>query len=290
MQQGEPYDLEFRFVTATGRHRWIQTIAEPVFADGRVTRVVGNIIDMTERKLITAELQHKNGEMEHFLYTVSHDLRSPVITVKSFLALLAQDIAAGDEAQIAADIGYISGATDKMEQQLDALLQLSRVGREDSPPETLSLRRLIDDTMALLAGPLQQQQIAVRIAVTTRSLHGDPLRLGQIWQNLIENAIKYMGDQPLPQIEVGEEQQGDETVFYVRDNGVGIAPEHGERIFHLFAQLDPGKPGSGLGLALVKKIVERNGGRIWVESAGSGQGSCFFFTLPQALAPAPPTE
>ncbi|MFN2356028.1 MAG: ATP-binding protein, partial [Desulfopila sp.] len=101
--------------------------------------------------------------------------------------------------------------------------------------------------------------------------------------NLIENAVKYMGDQAQPRIEVEATQQSHDVVFYVRDNGMGIAPEHSERIFNIFSQLNPESEGSGLGLAMVKKIVSIYQGRIWVESAGKGKGSSFMFTLPGAL-------
>ncbi len=109
------------------------------------------------------------------------------------------------------------------------------------------------------------------------------MRLGLVWQNLIENAIKYRGNQPHLRIEIGVETQDKETIFYIRDNGMGIEKKHAERIFKLFSQLNPQCEGSGLGLALVKKIVELYNGRIWVESDGLERGSCFRFTLPGAI-------
>ena len=115
-------------------------------------------------------------------------------------------------------------------------------------------------------------------------LFGDLPRLVEIWQNLVENAVKYMGSQVKPSIKLGLEQVAGETVFFVRDNGIGIDTRYHENIFGLFNKLDSASEGSGLGLALVKRIVELYGGRIWVESQGSGQGSCFRFTLPGALA------
>ena len=105
----------------------------------------------------------------------------------------------------------------------------------------------------------------------------------EVLQNLLDNAVKYMGDQPEPCIEIGLSGTGRDTVFFVRDNGIGIAPEHGEKIFGLFEKLDSTSEGTGLGLTLVKRIVEMNGGRIWMESDGVGHGACFRFTLPDAL-------
>ncbi|WP_051321481.1 transporter substrate-binding domain-containing protein [Chrysiogenes arsenatis] len=240
--------------------------------------------DITAWKQAEATLQKKNEEMERFVYTISHDLKSPLITVQSFLGLLQQDIAEQHQERINSDIQFIQGATNKMEQLLGALLQLSRVGRIDNPPETHTVRALIDVSLAALAGAIQQQKITITVAADMElRLHGDPLRFGQIWQNLIENAIKYMGDQPAPRIEIGCDHEKDETIFWIRDNGMGIASEDLDRVFGLFTQLDPNSEGSGLGLALVHKIVELNGGRIWVESAGLGHGSCFRFTLPLAV-------
>jgi len=239
--------------------------------------------EITERKQAQWALEQKNQEMEQFVYIVSHDLKSPLVTVKSFAGMLRQDLQNGDQQQINEDLNYINQAADKMQQLLDALLQYSRIGRVDSPAQTLSADKLVQDCLATLKGILQQHQVQVSTGDLSHQLHGDPLHFGQIWQNLLENAVKYRGDQALPQIEIGATQQGHDVVFYVRDNGMGIAYEHKERIFTLFSQLKPGSEGSGLGLALVKKIVSIYQGCIWVESAGEGHGSCFMFTLPGAL-------
>ncbi|PKN12343.1 MAG: hypothetical protein CVU69_07615 [Deltaproteobacteria bacterium HGW-Deltaproteobacteria-4] len=239
---------------------------------------------LSERKAAEAALQQKNEELEQFAYIVSHDLKSPLITVKSFLALLRQDIAANHTELIDKDMAYIQGAADKMERLLAALLRLSQIGRIDNPAETVQLKTLIDDCLATLAGSLRQQQTAIVTDASPLQLRGDLLQLGQIWQNLIENAIKYRGDQPQLRIEIGVEELERETVFFVCDNGMGIEPEHAERIFRLFAQLNPGSDGTGLGLTLAKKIVELYQGRIWLESQGRGHGCCFRFTLPAALS------
>ncbi len=114
-------------------------------------------------------------------------------------------------------------------------------------------------------------------------LFGDRPRLVEIWQNLVENAVKYMGEQPAPRLTIGLERQGEETVFFVCDNGMGIDPRYHDKIFGIFEKLDPKSEGTGIGLAIVKRIVELYQGKIWVESAGLGQGACFRFTLPGAV-------
>ncbi len=244
---------------------------------------VGVIRDITARKQAQLALEQKNQELEQFVHIVSHDLKSPLVTVKTFVSMLRQDLQRGDQQQIDDDLNYIDKAADKMQQLLNALLHYSRIGRSDSSVQTLSADQSLEDCLDALAGILQKHQVQVSTSELPQQLHGDPLHFGQIWQNLIENAVKYRGSQPQPHIEIGATQEGHEVVFYVRDNGMGIAPEHRERIFNLFAQLNPGSDGSGLGLALVKKIVTIYQGRIWVESEGKGMGSCFYFTLPGAV-------
>ncbi|MFO7812954.1 MAG: ATP-binding protein [Pelovirga sp.] len=240
-------------------------------------------LDITDLKWAEATLQQKNQELEQFVYSVSHDLNSPLITVKTYAGMLRQDLLTADKQQINKGLDYIDKAADKMKQLLDALLQYSRIGRIDAPVQTLSASQSVENCLSTLAGILQQHQVQVSSSELTQQLRGDSLHFEQIWQNLIENAVKYSGDQSHPQIEIGAMQQEPDDVFYVRDNGIGIEPKHNERIFNLFSQLNPGSEGSGLGLALVKKIVSIYQGRIWVESTVDGRGSCFMFTLPTAV-------
>lgn len=228
-------------------------------------------------------LQQKNQELEQLVYSVSHDLKSPLVTVKTFLNILRQDLLNRDQQQINEDLNYIDKAADKMQQLLDSLLQYSRISGENITAQTMLVSQLVDECLSALAGILQKHQVRVSTSELPQQLHGDSLHFERIWQNLIENAVKYGGNEAQFLIEIGAMQEGQDVVFYVRDNGMGIAPEHRERIFNLFSQLNAGSEGSGLGLALVKKIVSIYQGRIWVESAGDGKGSCFMFTLPGAL-------
>ncbi|MBD1401472.1 ATP-binding protein [Pelovirga terrestris] len=240
-------------------------------------------VDITDRKAAEVALKQINDELEQFVYIVSHDLKSPLITINTFLGILQEDITDSNTEGITEDLDFIKQAAAKIEALLDALLRLSRIGRIDSAPQTQPVKKMVDECLKVLGGRLQQQQVEVVVGEMTDQWHGDLTHFGQLWQNLIENAIKYMGDQPRPRIEIGTEQRTEGQVFYVRDNGIGIAPAHHQRIFTMFAQLDQKSEGTGLGLALVKKIVESYQGRIWVESAGKGQGSCFWFTLPAAV-------
>jgi len=235
-----------------------------------------------QQQALIAELEVKNSELERFAYTVSHDLRSPLVTIKGHLGLLKRDLAANKAELIRADLTQIERAAEKMNQLLCQLLELSRIGRVTHPPEDVGLADLARDAVELLAGELSAKRIAVEVGPDLPILYGDRVRLLEVLQNLIENAIKYTGDQPRPRIEIGTRREGDQVICYVRDNGIGIAPGDRESIFKLFTQLDPSVEGTGVGLALVKRIIEVHGGRIWVESGGPGQGSTFCFAVPSA--------
>jgi PAS domain S-box-containing protein len=239
-----------------------------------------------EREQLINELESKNAELERFTYTASHDLKSPLITIKGFLGFLRQDAEKGNLARLNSDIQRISDASDKMQALLNDLLELSRIGRLVNQPETIDLNQLIPEVLELLHGRLHGGHIRVSVQENLPRIYGDRARLFEVMQNLIDNAAKFMGDQTDPRIEIGQ-QGSTETglpIFFVRDNGVGIDPKFQERIFGLFDKLDPRTDGTGIGLALVKRIVEFHGGRIWVESE-PGKGATFYFTLPRAESP-----
>lgn len=233
-----------------------------------------------EREGLIAELGEKNAELERFTYTVSHDLKSPLFTVVGFLSLLEEDLVATTNEQVKNDIDSIRRAVDKMRGLLNDLLALSRIGRIANPTESLSLDELVRETIELLAGPLSQKGIAVEIEPSLPVVRGDRVRILEVFQNLIENAIKFVGDQPAPHIEISSASEGDTVVICVRDNGLGIDPRYQDKVFGLFERLDGQTEGTGIGLALVKRIVEVHGGKVWVESEGEGHGAAFFFTLP----------
>jgi PAS domain S-box-containing protein len=256
----------------------------PVLQEGEIIGSVVTFLDITERKKAEKELQEKNAELERFTYTVSHDLKSPLVTIKAFLGFLKDDMAAADMDRITRDMAFMHTAVEKMQRLLDELLEMARIGRVINPPLAVELTELVTEALAAVAGRIAERGVEVQVGAGEVVLFGDRPRLAEIWQNLIDNAVKYMGEQQsAPRIEIGVESGKDGPIFYVRDNGSGIESGFHEKIFGFFEKLDPYSEGSGLGLALVKRIVELNGGRIWVESAGAGQGSCFRFTLPFAL-------
>jgi signal transduction histidine kinase len=229
-----------------------------------------------------ADLAAKNAELERFAYTVSHDLKSPLVTIRGFAGLAGTDLVAGRPERVRQDLGRIVAAADKMHRLLEDLLELSRIGRVVHPPEDVPLGELAREAVELVRGQLGPSAVAVDIAPDLPVVRADRRRLLEVLQNLVENAAKFTGHEPAPQIEIGVRKDGDERVFFVRDNGRGIEARFLERVFDLFEKLDPAVEGTGVGLALVRRIVEAHGGRTWAESAGPGHGATFCFTLPQA--------
>jgi signal transduction histidine kinase len=226
------------------------------------------------------ELEAKTKELERFNYTISHDLKSPLITIKGFLGYIEQDFQAGNLERVNEDLTRISEAANKMQAMLDELLEVARIGHVVHAPETISLGDLAKETIEFLSSRLHERDIQIDISPYLPTVYGDPFRLRELMENLIDNAAKFMGDEPSPQINIGSYNETDEQVIYIRDNGIGIEPQHQKRVFELFDQLDPHIEGSGLGLAIARRIVETHGGRIWVESEGLGKGTTFYFCLP----------
>lgn len=238
--------------------------------------------ELIEREKLITQLKAKNSELESFTYTVSHDLKAPLLTINGFLEFLQKDVLAGKTEHVKTDISRITEATGKMDRLLGELLELSRIGRLMNAPEEVPFDDLIKDALELVHGQLERHNITVHSQPNLPIVHGDRQRLTEVLQNLIDNAAKYMGDQTDPLIEIG--QQGEEfgnPIFFVKDNGIGIGPEFHERIFGLFNKLNPKSEGTGIGLTLIQRIIEVHGGRIWVQSE-EGKGSSFFFTLPSA--------
>jgi len=230
-------------------------------------------------KARTVELESKNAELERYTYTVSHDLKSPLVTIKGFLGLLEADMAKGDAERIKKDVGHIHNAADKMNQLLDELLELSRVGEVIGIRKKVSLNDLINEVLKLDGGRIKKLGIEVKIAPDLPVMYVDRLRLVEVLQNFIDNAVKHMGRQSEPCIEIGARQVNGEDVYYVRDNGIGIEPRYHENVFGLFNKLDKASDGTGVGLAIVRRIIEVHGGRVWVESKGKEKGSTFCFTI-----------
>lgn len=260
--------------------------------------VLGIVRDITERRQaevereqLIAELETKNAELEQFTYTVSHDLKSPLVTIRGFLGFLHRDVMAADTARIQSDISHIQDAAARMQRLLDDLLALSRVGRLTNPPQWIPFTTLVHEAINLVAAKIREHHVTIEIMPDLPDVFVDETRLVEVLQNLLDNAIKFMGDQPHPRIEIGANKADTATAFYVRDNGIGIKPQYHVKIFDLFERLHESIEGTGIGLALAKRIVETHNGRIWVESTSTQPGATFWFTLPAtAVAPHSPSD
>ncbi len=236
--------------------------------------------ELQDRKKLISELESKNAELERFTYTVSHDLKAPLVTINGFLGYMEQDAVSGNLERLKVDNLRIREAVNKMQRLLNELLQLSRIGRVSNPHESIVFEELVHEALDIVQISLDARKVNVQLQPNLPAVFGDRQRLLEVLQNLIGNACNFMGDQPDPKIEIGYSgEENDTLTFFVRDNGIGISSEFHERIFGLFDKLDSKTNGTGVGLAIVKRVIEVHGGRVWVESE-LGKGATFFFTLP----------
>jgi PAS domain S-box-containing protein len=287
-----------RFARLDGSVQWVRWELRPWYGGtGEVAGVVIFTEDITARRFAeealqersaelaraVADLEETNAEMERFTYMISHDLKSPLVTISTFLGFLEEDLERGDADRIGKDINYMRTAAEKMGQLLSELLEMSRIGRLVNPSQEVTFQELVREVLLAVAGPIAVRGVEVEVRAEDVTLFGDRPRLMEIWQNLVENAVKFMGEQERPRLTMGLERQEGETSFFVCDNGIGVEPKYQGKIFGIFEKLDSKSGGTGIGLAVVKRIVELYQGRIWVDSAGPGQGACFRFTLPGAI-------
>jgi signal transduction histidine kinase len=237
--------------------------------------------EVREREAVSSELESKNAELERFAYTVSHDLKTPLVTIKGFLGLLEQDLNANDLGRVKQDMEKLNQAADTMGQLLEELLELSRIGRVVGELVTCSLTRIAHQAVQMTEA--KAVELGAEIVVEDMpEMNVDRMRLTEVYQNLVENALKFMGDQSSPRIDIGSTELNGQHCFYVRDNGIGIAPEYHDLVFGLFERLNVDIEGTGVGLALVKRIIDVHGGNVWVESKGGGEGTTLFFTLSES--------
>jgi signal transduction histidine kinase len=231
----------------------------------------------------TAALQAKNAELDSFVYVVSHDLKSPLVAIQGMASMIAADHADRLDERGRRYLERISANVAQMERLIADLLALSRVGREARRPERIAVNEIVDDVLAELADTIRSRGVKVTCG-DLGCVVGIRTQLVQVWTNLVSNAVKYLGDQPEPVVEISATDRGDVVEYRVRDNGIGIDAAYHARIFELFQRLqDVDAEGSGVGLPIVKKIVEAAGGRVWVESV-KGAGATFSFTWPKSSA------
>ena len=244
---------------------------------------------IAERDRLIEELKTRNAELARFNHAIAHDLSNPLTTIKNYLGLAHRDAGQGDIEQLERDLARVDLAADRLRRQLDDLFEISRLSHRIERPQVVPLGEVAREASKLLAESVAEHGVVVEMARRLPVVRGDRARLVKVFWHLLANALKSLGDQAAPRIEIGSRLEEKEEIVYVRDNGRGIDPRYHQRVFEVFEQLDAGEEGTGAGLALVRRIIDVQGGRIWVESEGAGHGSTFCFTLP-AATPAPSVD
>jgi PAS domain S-box-containing protein len=253
--------------------------AQPLFT--------GIIHDITERRVAeravrenAAALERSNKDLEQFAYVASHDLQEPLRMVGSFAGLLERRYKGKLDSEADEFINYIVDGAERMKMLIEDLLAYSRVSTKGKPLARVPMQAVVERVLSDLRGAIESSGASVLVDPLPE-VWADATQLGQVMLNLIGNAIKFRGESD-PEVRVHAEPQPNEWVITVQDNGIGIDPRYADRIFHIFERLHAASeyPGTGIGLAICKKIIERHGGRIWVESS-PGRGSTFRFTLPR---------
>jgi PAS domain S-box-containing protein len=274
---------EARLRRADGRMIWVEVIGT-VVRDGGTTRIDGLVEEITARKEAeeerarqSAELRRANEELLQFASMASHELQEPVRMMERYTQLLKEDSQGklGAEGEELADV--VVGAARRLRRLIEDLLALTRVEARERRLEAASIDDLLEEALGNLRDTVEETGAAVTRSPLPK-IEVEPSQIVQIFHNLIGNALKFRGQEP-PKVHVAARREGREWVFSVRDNGIGIDPAELEAVFAIFKRLRTEVPGTGVGLAICKKIVERHGGRIWVESE-PGRGSTFFFTIP----------
>ena len=291
---GAPYDIEHR-ILVDGQTRWVRERAQLTFGpDGSPTKGIGTVQDISDRKEAERVLQEKNAalersnaDLESFAYVASHDLREPLRNVTAYSTLLERRLAGrlGDDERDF--LKFVHDGAMRMDALVRDLLEFSRVGRTGKPPVPVSLDKVVANACQSLTVAIEEAGGKIDFPRDLPRVMARPDDLERVLMNILGNALKYRSSEVPPRIEIGCARDGAMWRLSVRDNGIGIQPGQGyeERIFRLFQRLHQKHEyngGTGIGLAVCKKIVEHHGGRIWVESAGVGQGSTFHLTLPGA--------
>ncbi len=255
--------------------------------------VLSSIVDITERRdaqqkieEMNSELLAKNEEMQQFVYTVSHDLKSPLVTLKGFSGLLREELADGNTEEALHCADRIERSSERMERLISDVLELSRAGTVRYDPERIDVSRLVDEVCLDLRERLDKVGMSVKVQPDMPALFADRVRLGQVFENLVGNAVKYGSSHDAPALTITGSQINDELVYRVADNGRGIPVEYHERILRPFERLDSDVEGTGIGLTIVSRFVALNGGRISIESEPA-RGTAILMHFPAALQAAP---
>jgi PAS domain S-box-containing protein len=300
LKSREPFEIELKLWHAeSARYHYVDMRVVPVLdADGAPREWIGAVQDVDDRHGLeqslrtlnaelerrvterTTELQTANKELESFSYSVSHDLRAPIRAIHGFCSLLSRDHAAQLDPEAQRKLGIIKSEAERMGALIDDLLAFSRLGRKELTRAELDMGALAKSVFERLSRDCPGQ-VELRVGSLPAAV-GDRSLFEQVWVNLLSNAMKFSGKKAHPAIEVGAISEEHEHVYYVRDNGAGFDPRYQANLFGVFQRLHHADefPGTGVGLALVHRIVTRHGGRVWAD-AKLGEGATFHFTVPR---------
>ncbi|NHN47775.1 PAS domain S-box protein [Halostella sp. JP-L12] len=282
LENGETvHDVEVGIERRDGERVWVSVSGTPMRDGDRITGAVVTFADVTERKEYQRKLEESNERLEQFAYAVSHDLQEPLRMVSSYLRLIENRYADELDEDGREFIEFAVDGAGRMRDMIDGLLEYSRVETRGDPFEPVDMDAVASDVLDDLQVRIEERDAEVETEPLPR-VEGDPDQLRQVVQNLVSNALTYSGDEP-PRVHISAEREGNEWVISVSDEGIGIDPEDQDRIFEVFERLHGREEheGTGIGLALCRRIVERHGGDVWVESE-PGEGATFSFTLPAA--------
>lgn len=231
-----------------------------------------------EVKIYMKKLEQKNNELDEYTYIVSHDLKAPLITIQGFADLLRKKYGNQLDEKGLQYIDNLVTASNNLNTLITDLLEYSRAGRKEIRPARISLKEAVERSLVSLQGIMNETGAKITVSDDLPEIIYDPIRLGQVLNNLLSNALKYSSPERIPEIEVGSSNNGEDIILWIRDNGMGMKKESAAKIFEPFVRLTNEKKGTGIGLSIVKTIVERHGGKIWVESE-PGEGSTFYMTI-----------
>jgi len=269
------------FCGPNGIERPMEYVAAPLMVEGIPVGLVVAFHDISERRLMESELRRSNAELEQFAYVASHDLRQPLRMITSYLGLIERQLKDGMDADTRSFFDFAMGGAKRMDRLILDLLEYSRVGRSKTSLQPLPLTEVVEEALLNLTVAINEAGAQVATAEGLPTVMGDRLELVRLFQNIVGNAVKYrLADRPC-RVQINWQLQGREWVLSVRDNGIGINPRDFERAFGVFQRLvqKDQYEGTGIGLAVCKKIVEHHGGRIWIESE-PGESCTFLFTFP----------
>ncbi|HTZ00061.1 MAG TPA: ATP-binding protein, partial [Rhodocyclaceae bacterium] len=295
-----PFDIVHRLLMKDGRIKYVNERCETFYDHGVPLRSVGTVHDLTERHLAeeavrrlnqeleqrvaarTAELEAANKELESFSYSVSHDLRAPLRAIDGFSRILLEDYYDKIDDDGRHYLNVLSDNARRMRQLIDDILAFSRMSRQDIQAEPVDIAALAGDVFAELKAIVPERSIELRLGRLPPA-RGDRAMMRQVMQNLLANAVKFTAPRSQAVIEVSGVVEAGENIYCVKDNGVGFDEQFRDKLFGVFQRLHTQEEfeGTGIGLAIVKRIVARHGGRVWAEGR-PGEGAAFHFTLPRA--------